>query len=144
MTTLFELLGTGLVERDAEVARDEHRATCREDPRKVGLKNGLRQLTAEQLQRVLDYPYEMVLDTYNYLDGKFCPLSVALELDQQITEPTHEKVFDRLTELGYKVYNTRGIEGKFYTDDRKNDLLEATREVLEELRGVIREKEQAK
>lgn len=29
-----------------------------EDPRKTGLKNGLRQLTVEQLQCVIDYPGE--------------------------------------------------------------------------------------
>lgn len=103
-----------------------------EDPRKAGLKNGLRQLTVEQLQRVIDYPGEMVLDTYNYEDGKFCPLAVALELDKQITDPSHEKVFQVLTDLGYKVYNTRGVAGKFYTEDRKRDLLVATREVLRE------------
>lgn len=103
-----------------------------EDPRKTGLKNGLRQLTVEQLQRVIDYPGEMVLDTYNYEEGKFCPLAIALELDQTIVEPSHQKVFENLINLGYVVYNTRGIDGEFYTTDRKNDLLEAAQEVLKE------------
>ena len=103
-----------------------------EDPRKTGLKNGLRQLVVEQLQRVIDYPGEMVLDTYNYEDGKFCPLAVALELDKKIIEPTHDKVFQTLTDMGYKVYNTRGISGKFYTNNRLEDLLEAAKEVLQE------------
>jgi hypothetical protein len=103
-----------------------------EDPRKTGFKNGLRQLTIERLQRVIDYPGEMVLDTFNYQDGKFCPLAVALELDKIITEPTHDKVFQTLTDLGYRVYNTRGIVGDFYTEHRKEDLLEAAQEVLQE------------
>lgn len=103
-----------------------------EDPRKTGLKNGLRQLTIEQLRRVIDYPGEMVLDSYNYEDGKFCPLAVSLELDKIITEPTHDKVFQTLTDMGYKVYNTRGITGHFYTNNRKEDLLQAAREVLQE------------
>lgn len=102
-----------------------------EDPRKTGLKNGLRQLTIEQLQRVLDYPGEMVLDTFNYQDGKFCPLAVALELDKML-EPSHDKVFQALTDLGYNVYNTRGIPGDFYTTNRLEDLLEAAKEVLQE------------
>jgi hypothetical protein len=106
-----------------------------EDPRKTGLKNGLRQLTAEQLQKVLDWPCEMVLDTYNYEDGKFCPLAVALDLPATMEDPSHEKVFNTLTEMGYKVYNTRGIKGEFYTFNRKADLLEATREVLCEKLG---------
>lgn len=101
-----------------------------EDPRKTGLKNGLRQLTIDQLKRVIEYPGEMVLDNYNYYNGCFCPLAVGVGLDQTMENPTHEKVFDKLTELGYKVYNTRGITGTFYTDNRLHDLLEAANEVL--------------
>ena len=103
-----------------------------EDPRKTGLKNGLRQLTIEQLERVINYKGEMVLDSVNYEDGKFCPLAVGVGLDKWIQEPTHDKVFGMLTLLGYKVYNTRGIAGEFYTSNRLEDLLAAAREVLEE------------
>ncbi len=103
-----------------------------EDPRKTGLKNGLRQLTAEQIQRVIDYPGEMVLDSYNYESGKFCALAIAVELDKTMINPTHDKVFQALTDMGYNVYNTRGIAGNFYTDHRKEDLLEAAKEVLQE------------
>ena len=102
-----------------------------EDPRKTGLKNGLRQLTIERLQRVIDYPGEMVLDTFNYQNGKFCPLAVALELDK-MPEPSHDKVFQALTDRGYSVYNTRGIPGDFYTTNRLEDLLTAAKEVLQE------------
>lgn len=100
-----------------------------EDPRKTGLKNGLRQLTLEQLQRVIDYPHSMVLDSFNYSDGNFCPLAVALELDS-MPDPTHEKVYANLTDLGYLIYNTRGIVGEFYTDNRREDLIVAVKEVL--------------
>lgn len=103
-----------------------------EDPRKIGLKNGLRQLTIEQLRRVLEYPGEMVLDSYNYDNGKFCPLAIGLELDKLIENPSHDKIFAHLNSLGYKVYNTRGIAGNFYTINRKEDLLQAAKEVLEE------------
>lgn len=105
----------------------------KEDPRKTGLKNGLRQLTSEQLQRVMDYSGEMVLDTFNYQDGKFCPLAIALELDKKIINPTHNKIFDTLTKMGYKIYNTRGIKGNFYTNNRKEDLIKAAKEVLEDI-----------
>lgn len=107
------------------------------DPRKKGLKDGLRQLTIEQLERVLSYPKEMCLDTWNYHDGKFCPLAVALELDKSIIDPSHNAVFQKLTEMGYKVYNTRGIKGEFYTDHRKEDLLIAAKEVLEEKKNAV-------
>jgi hypothetical protein len=101
-----------------------------EDLRKTGLKNGLRQLTAEQLKRVINYPDEMVLDEYNYADGKFCPLAIGAGIDQMINYPTHEKIFNILTDLGYNVNNTQGIPGEFYTNNRKEDLLEAAQEVL--------------
>jgi hypothetical protein len=106
--------------------------TATEDPRKTGLKDGLRQLTAGQLRRVIEYPGEMVLDTYNYEDGKFCPLAIGIGIDSMIKFPTHQKVFNILTDLGYNVYNTRGIPGEFYTTNRLQDLLEAAHEVLTE------------
>jgi hypothetical protein len=105
-----------------------------EDPRKTGLKNGLRQLTAEQIEKVLSWPNEMVLDHCNYQDGNFCPLAVGVGLEN-MPDPTHEKVYGELVKLGYKVYNTRGISGDFYTTDRKNDLIQAAKEVLAEKRA---------
>lgn len=103
-----------------------------EDPRKTGLKNGLRQLTAEQLQRVIDYPGEMVLDSFNYANGCFCALAIGVGLDKTIENPSHEVVYNKLVEMGYSVYNTRGIQGEFYTTNRKEDLIEAAKEVLAE------------
>lgn len=108
-----------------------------EDPRKTGLKNGLRQLTAAQLQRVIEYPGEMVLDTYNYHEGKFCPLAIGAGLDYKMNgEITNDRVIGFLLLLGYKVFNTRGIVGEFYTTNRKEDLLEAAKEVLLEKQNV--------
>lgn len=103
-----------------------------EDPRKTGLKNGLRQLTIEQLQRVIDYPDEMVYDSFNYQDGKFCALAVGVGLDKTLENPSHELVFQTLSDMGYSVYNTRGIKGEFYTTNRKEDLLTAAKEVIQE------------
>ena len=103
-----------------------------EDPRKTGLKNGLRQLTNEELKRVLAFQGEMALDTFNYYDGKFCPLAVALDLPNTLKDPSNEKVINMLLARGYRVFNTRGIQGTFYTTNRLEDLLQATREVLDE------------
>jgi len=105
------------------------------DARKEGLKNGLRQLTIEQLIRVKNYKGPMCLDTYNFHDYKYCPLAIGLGLDKIVKQPSHDKIFCILTLAGYSVYNTRGIDGKFYTgdyDERKKDLLIALDEVLKE------------
>lgn len=113
-----------------QLTRPQKECLMREDPRKIGLKNGLRQLTIEQLQKVITYPGEMILDEFNYADGKFCPLAIALGLDKSLKNPTHEKVFKTLNDMGYKVNNTQGIKGEFYTTNRKADLLDAANEVL--------------
>jgi hypothetical protein len=53
-------------------------------------------------------------------------------LHRLIDSPTNDKVTEVLTLLGFTIYNTRGIKGTFYTNNRKEDLLIAIREVLEE------------
>ncbi len=70
-----------------------------EDARKTGLKNGLAQLTIQQLEKVINYSKEMVLDEFNYNNGKFCPLAIGVGLEK-MENPTHDKVFNKLTNLG--------------------------------------------
>lgn len=112
------------------------------DLRKEGLKYGLRQLTITELERVILYRDKMCLDSFNYNeeDKTFCPLAIALELDKNIDNPTHEKVYNNLINKGYKVYNTRGVKGEFYTNNRERDLLIAAKEVLEEKLENLMEK----
>lgn len=104
-----------------------------EDLRHIALKNGLRQLTNEQIERVLKTPSDQIcLDDGNFINGKFCPLAIALDLPAIIKEPTDDKVHAVLTMLGYKVNNTRGVVGNFYTTNRLQDLVHAALDVLEE------------
>lgn len=112
------------------LTRNQKEYLMQEDPRKIGLKNGLRQLTIEQLQKVINYSDEMILDEFNYADGKFCPLAIGVGLNETLKNPSHEKVFETLSDMGYIVNNTRGIKGEFYTYNRKEDLLLAANEVL--------------
>lgn len=107
-----------------------------EDPRKTGLKKGLRQLTKKQLENLLAYGGPMILDDCNYKNGMFCPLAIGVGLDK-MRNPTNEKVIKALESKGYSVYNTRGIKGDFYTNNRRKDLLVALMEVLQEkLNGI--------
>lgn len=105
-----------------------------EDPRKTGLKNGIRQLSTERIERTLEYEGEMVYDDGNYKDGMFCPLGIGAGLDQLhwAIPPTSESVAAILTLMGYKVNNTRGIDGKFFTDNRERDYVHAALEVIHE------------
>lgn len=116
----------------------------KEDNRKIALKSGLRQLTTEKLLKVLYYKGKMCLDTYNYnsVEDTYCPLSIAEGLNEKYAnnpKVTNELVYTNLVKLGYKVYNTKGIKGEFYTNNRYEDLIIALKEVLQErLNEVVR------
>lgn len=99
------------------------------DPRKAGLRRGLCQLSNEQLVKALGVP-NVVLDTWNYCDGNFCPLAVAMGLHETMADPTHEKVLAELEARGFKVNNTRGIKGDFYTTDRDRDWRLLAQEII--------------
>jgi hypothetical protein len=107
-----------------------------EDPRKTALKMGLRQLNVSQLERVLMWEGDMCLDTHNYHEGKYCPLAIAVGLPYMMVEPTNEKVFTALEERGFKINNTKGVEGEFYTTNRLADLRIAALEVIKEKETV--------
>jgi hypothetical protein len=74
----------------------------------------------------------MVLDRWNYHDGRYCPLAIGLGLDKLIKEPTQEKVYSVMALMGYKINNTWGREGNFYTTNRREDLIKAVDEILKE------------
>lgn len=109
-----------------------------EDPRKAALKSGLRQLNSSQLRRLLVHVNlggEVLLDRdehghANYSSGVYCPLAIAVGMDEW-PERTDEQVANCLrTVFGLTIYNTRGIEGEFYTTERRRDLVIAANEVL--------------
>lgn len=118
------------------------------DPRKEALKQGLRQLRKFEVMRLirhLESGYPILLDRTkaghaNYVrDDRgdvYCPLAVAVGIPMQPRAPslfTDEGVAEFLTErCKFKIYNTRGVKGEFYTTSRHDDLLTAAREVVEE------------
>lgn len=103
-----------------------------EDPRKTALKNGLRQLSLEQIRRLWDYEGPLQLDKFNYKDGCYCPLAVGVGLHEWVVNPSHEKVYAILAMGGLIVNSTWEVDGEFYRDDRENDLWEAVYEVGQE------------
>lgn len=108
-----------------------------EDPRKIGLKKGLKQLTINQLKKLLTYDKDkLVLDTFAYENGKFCPLAVGIGLEKTLDNPTttitNELVVKDLARRGYIIFNTKGIKGEFYTTNRYEDLMIAVQEVIDE------------
>lgn len=104
-----------------------------EDPRKTALKNGIRQLTNEQIQCTIDYKGDMAVDHGNFVNGCYCPLAIGVGLDKiAIKNPTNDSVSAILCLMGYKVNNTRGIKGEFFTTNRLEDYKIAAKEVISE------------
>lgn len=87
-------------------------------------------LTFEQLLRILDYDNEFLLDDCNYRDGKFCPLAVAFNLHETVSNPSDDIIRDEIVRIGnaqipdFAINPTKGIQGTFYTTNRRDDLME--------------------
>lgn len=121
------------------------------DPREIALRNGLRQLENDQLDLLIkwiDLDLPVLLDrdwrgAANYSaaeGGTFCPLAIALGLPGLFAAAgrmaTDYAVTTYLRSLGLELYNTRGIEGEFYTTNRREDLREAAEFVRREFREL--------
>ena len=115
------------------------------DARKEALKEGLRQLKPAHIERLISHIKEgkpLLLDrdeegNANYSNGTLCPLAVAIEVEDFLyvfDKPmNNENVAWFLEDVcKFKIYNTRGISGEFYTTNRREDLLLAAEEVLQE------------
>src|SRR5688572_22175283 len=114
-----------------------------EDPRKEALKEGLRQLEPYELRKLIDHlkaGKPLLLDrdeegNANYSNGMLCPLAIAVGIDETslIEGATDQFIAWYLADFcELKIYNTRGIVGEFYTTNRREDLLLASKEVLGE------------
>lgn len=119
----------------------EYRLVFIEDPRKTALKNGLRQLRPHELWRLVEWVESggaVLLDRdengwANYNGQAYCPLAIAVSLHEGIPWASDNDVYQYLTGWqGFKVYNTRGVRGEFYTTNRRADLLVAAHEVIAE------------
>lgn len=114
-----------------------------EDPRKQALKRGLRQLNEHEIVRLITHveaEKPVLLDrdekgAANYADGVYCPLAIAVGVPGLFKRPTDELVRSHLESVGLTIYNTRGVGGEFYTNNRREDLLVAAREVLASMKS---------
>lgn len=123
-----------------------------EDPRKTALKNGLRQLRPHELWRLVEWVDgggSVLLDRdefghANYNGNAYCPLAIGVRMHEGVPWVSDESVYNILTHWhgfrhGFRVYNTRGIAGEFFTTNRRDDLLTAAREVMAEKEAEVRQ-----
>lgn len=120
----------------------------RNDPRYTALRRGLEQLNRHQLtvlEKHVESGSPMVVDGCNYdpASRTWCPLAVALEVervlrDEGIAVGTDEEAKEYIVNIGtrtnpkFGLNPMHGVVGKFFTDSRRNDLLQACRDVLDE------------
>ncbi len=122
------------------------------DPREDALKRGLWQLSKKQLKLLIDWlelemPVLLDRDEHgcaNYSNATYCPLAIALGLPGLYAAsgrmPTDPAITRYLEKQGLEINNTRGVVGEFFTTSRREDLLKASREVLN-MKQILRSHE---
>ncbi len=96
-----------------------------EDPRFMRMYSRLRALSKEQLRRIQRNIDHVCFDTYNFDEATmtFCPLAVAHGL-YYLQRPTDRKIYHELNKIYPGEVNIlKGCPGKFYTVNRREDLL---------------------
>jgi len=101
------------------------------DLRYETIKNRLIQLSQDEVQKILDNIDQVCFDEFNYdeAQGKYCPLAIAMDL-QSLPHPTDLKVKEAISKRFTPVNVIKGIPGKFYRDNRKQDLINLCKEIL--------------
>lgn len=102
------------------------------DNRYKVFKERLSALTREEIQRIIDNIELVCLDTFNYdvTSGKFCPLAIGMNLHKTIDTPSDINVAFEISKRFNPVNALKGVQGQFYTTNRKEDLLNVCKEVL--------------
>lgn len=96
------------------------------------IKERLSSLTKTEIQRIIDNIDDVCFDEFNYdqVNHKFCPLAMAMELNE-LPNPTDEIIKNQISKRFNPVNVIKGIEGKFYRDNRKEDLINLCKKLLE-------------
>jgi thymidylate synthase (FAD) len=103
------------------------------DKRKEILLNRLAQLPIEGVIRIKDNIDKVCFDEYNYNanNNTYCPLAIGLGLDKdRELLPTNEQVGQEIGKVFQPVNALKGVEGEFYTTNRREDLLSVCKEVI--------------
>lgn len=109
------------------------------DKRYEAMKNRLSELSEFELFRIINSIDQICFDTYNYdeKENKFCPIAIALKLDRIIENPTDELIGMEIEKRFSPVNILKGVDGNFYKENRKADLLFLCSEVINEKRQKI-------
>jgi hypothetical protein len=109
------------------------------DERRRLIKERLYYLGNGQLRRILYMHSMLCTDEFNFNPekGTYCPVALALNAPNMVKQPTDEKVKKFISGYFQEVNILKGVPGEFYHgthEERKKDILDLVREILEERR----------
>lgn len=101
------------------------------DLRYETIKSRLSTLSKEEIERILDNIDNVCFDELNYdsSTGKYCPLATAMSLDK-LSNPTDEKIKAEIGKRFQPVNVIKGLPGEFYRDNRKQNLIDLCKKLL--------------
>lgn len=102
------------------------------DNRYQFIKKRLLALTLTEVQRIKDNIDKVCFDTFNFDSSTetFCPLAIGMNLHNTIDNPTDELVAEAISKRFTPVNVLKGVEGNFYRENRREDLLILCEEVI--------------
>ncbi len=98
------------------------------------MRERLSQLRSDQLLQIVDNIDIVLFDEYNYYDGRFCPMGVALRC-HELPNPTDLSVKEMIGKRFTPTNMLKGVTGEFYhgtDEERRRDLLALCNELLQE------------
>ena len=102
------------------------------DRRYLLIKERLCKLTRVEIQRILDNVELLCTDTLNFDVEKqtYCPLALGMNLHETVKSPTDESIKQQIAKRFFPVNIIKGVEGDFYTKNRKADIINVCKEIL--------------
>lgn len=104
------------------------------DKRYIAIKERFQHLAKNEIQRILDNIDILCVDTFNYdeKEMKYCPLALAMNLHETVNDPTDQKIKIEIAKRFMPVNVISGVEGNFYRENRKDDIVKICTEILNE------------
>lgn len=103
------------------------------DKRYQIIKDRLQTLSRDEISRIVDNVDLLCLDTFNFDEEnkKYCPLALATNLHVTIANPTDAIIKLELGKRFTPVNVISGVDGDFYRDNRKDDILKICKKILD-------------
>lgn len=104
------------------------------DARLELFRGRLNLFSVEELNEIVENIDSICLDTFNYDEANktFCPIAVAMGLHKIIDNPTDDIVSEHIALVFNPPNALKGVKGKFYTNSRREDLLNLCLELIKE------------